>query len=260
MKMSLIFFLSTFTIASATQSGIEIFKQCGACHGDKGQKHSLNVTKYIAGMDKNTVVKILHEYKDGKRNIYGLGSMMKGQAGKLSDAEIKAVASYVAYLPKVEIKQSVKKKDTKTLDGAKIFKRCAICHGKNAHKKSLKVSKIIAGMDKDHIIETLHKYQSGELNQYGYGRMMKGQAKKLNEKQLEAVATYIQSIEKIKIEAPQKAKRLTEEKAAYNKFLAEHFANSKDPNETLKAGDKKWNEYGKKEWQEKQKKKGTNNQ
>ena len=172
--------------------------------------------------------------KDGKRNKYGLGTMMKGQAGKLSDTEISAVASYVAFLPKVEVEEVVVKKEIKTLDGAEIFKRCAVCHGKDAHKKSLNVSKIIAGMDKDHIVETLHKYQSGKLNQYGYGNMMKGQANKLNEKQLEAVAMYIQSIEKKEITAnTAQAKRLTEEKAAYNKFLKEHFAKSKNPNETF---------------------------
>ena len=112
MKKTLLFLLSTLTIASASQTGIEIFKQCGTCHGDKGQKHSLNVTNYIAGMDKDDVIEILHEYKAGTRNKYGLGSMMKGQAGKLSDEQMDAVASYIESLPEVEEKV-VKKRKTK---------------------------------------------------------------------------------------------------------------------------------------------------
>jgi len=245
MKMALLFLLSSLTIASASQTGIEIFKQCGTCHGDKGQKHSLNLTKYIAGMDKEDVIKILHEYKDGTRNIYGLGSMMKGQAGKLSDEQMDAVASYIESLPKVK-EEVVIKKEINTLDGEKIFKQCAVCHGIDANKRSLNVSKFIAGMDKKHIIETLHGYQAGKINQYGFGSMMKGQAKKLSEEQLEAVAIYVESLKKkdeSAIVKPTKpTKTLTQEEIEYNKFLKEHFDKSTNPNETYEEGKKRWAE------------------
>lgn len=243
MKKTLFILFSTLTIASASQMGIEIFKQCGTCHGDKGQKHSLNVTNYIAGMDKDDVIEILHEYKDGKRNKYGLGSMMKGQASKLSDEQMDAVALYVESLPKVVDKVIVKKEE-KELDGEKIFKQCAVCHGVDANKRSLNVSKFIAGMDKEHIIETLHGYQAGKINQYGFGSMMKGQAKKLSEEQLEAVALYVQSLEKKDENAnpktEKKIKKITQEQVNYNRFLKEHFDNSTNPNETFEEAKRRW--------------------
>ncbi len=249
MKKTLLFLLSSVAIASASPMGIEIFKQCGTCHGDKGQKHSLNVTHYIAGMDKDDVIEILHEYKAGTRNKYGLGSMMKGQAAKLSDEQMDAVASYIESLPVVVEKVVIKKEDT-TLDGKKIFKKCAVCHGVDANKRSLNVSKFIAGMDKDHIIETLHGYQAGKINQYGFGSMMKGQAKKLTEKQLEAVALYVESLERKSEDTDSKKmeekKKITQEEIEYNKFLKEHFDKSTNPNETYEEGKRRWAEEKKK--------------
>ncbi len=243
MKKPLLFLLCTLTITSASPMGIEVFKQCGTCHGDKGQKHSLNVTNYIAGMDKDDVIEILHEYKEGERNKYGLGSMMKGQAAKLSDEQMEAVALYIESLPEV-IEKVVIKKEDKTLDGKQIFKTCAVCHGADANKRSLNVSRFIAGMDKDHIIETLHGYQSGKINQYGFGSMMKGQAKKLSEEQLEAVALYVQSLERKNVDADskktKKTKKLTQEEIEYNKFIKEHFDKSTNPNETYEEGKRRW--------------------
>ena len=246
MKKTLLLVLLSITVVSASQTGIEVFKQCGTCHGDKGQKHSLNVTNFIAGMDKEDVIEILHEYKDGKRNKYGLGTMMKGQAGKLNDEQMDAVATYISELQPIEDDRPKVKKENKTLDGAEIFKKCGVCHGSKANKRSLNVSKFIAGMNKDHIIETLHGYQAGKINQYGFGSMMKGQAKKLSEEQLEAVALYVQSLTHVQTkaeeEAEKEAKRITKEEVEYNTFLKEHFDKSTNPNETFEEAKRRWKE------------------
>lgn len=79
-------------------------------------------------------------------------------------------------------------------DGATLFKKCAICHGENAEKKSLNVSKVIAGWDAEKIVERLKGYRAKTLNQYGFGTMMQGQATKLTEEQMHEVAKYIQSL------------------------------------------------------------------
>ena len=118
-------------------------------------------------------------------------------------------------------------------------------------------------MDKDHIIETLHGYQAGKINQYGFGSMMKGQAKKLSEDQLEAVALYVQSLEK-KDENSEykkdKTKKITQEEVEYNKFLKEHFDKSTNPNETYEEGKRRWAaEKKKKEAEAKEKKEAAEN-
>ena len=241
MKKTLLLILSTVYIASASQSGAEIFKRCGVCHGDKGQKHSLNITRFIAGMDKGDVIDILHGYKEKKRNTYGLGTMMQGQAARLSDEDIEAVATYISNLEPVK-EEVVIKKVIDTTDGAKIFKQCAVCHGPKAHKRSLNVSKYIAGMKKEDVFNILMAYQTGKRNQYGYGSMMKGQAKKLTEKQKHAVAQYVESLEPFKEEKKASApvKRISKDEVTWNEFMRWYFDTSTDPNETFKAAKKAW--------------------
>ncbi len=242
MKKTLILMFSAVCIASASQSGAEIFKRCGVCHGDKGQKHSLNLTKFIAGMDKSNVVEILKQYKAKERNKYGLGTMMQGQAAKLSNEDIEAVATYISNLEPIK-EEVVIKKTIDTTDGAKIFKQCSVCHGAKGHKRSLNVSKYIAGMKKEEIFEILQAYQSGKRNLYGYGSMMKGQAKKLSEKQKHAVAEYVESLEPFKEKSKKSdgnTKRISKDEVTWNEFMRWYFDKSTDPNETFKAAKKAW--------------------
>ena len=246
MKRTLLILLSTISLASAAQSGAELFKKCGICHGEKGEKHSLNVTKYIAGLDEDNIIDILKEYRAKKRDKYGLGTMMQGQAAKLSDDDIETLAEFISKLPKVEIDESALKPKPISLDGKTIFKKCAVCHGIDAHKRSLNVSKYIAGMDKQRIIDTLRGYRDGKINQYGFGRMMKGQATKLTDEQMDAVAGYIQTLtlknDKKSAKKVKPAKQITKEEIEYNRFMEEHFKNSTNPNETFEEAKKRWKE------------------
>ena len=240
MNFFILLFLSSLSIASASQSGVEIFKKCGICHGDKGQKHSLNITKFIAGMDKDDLIDILKEYRAKERDSYGLGTMMQSQASNLSDSDIEAVSAHISSLEKIK-KEVVIKKDNIATDGAEIFKTCAICHGIKGHKRSLNVSKFIAGMKKDDVINTLRAYKNGELNTYGYGRMMKGQSTKLTKKQLEAVSEYVESLEVVKDENNKnKDSNITKHELTYNEFMEYFFAKSKNPNETLANAKAAW--------------------
>ncbi len=84
-------------------------------------------------------------------------------------------------------------------EGEKIFNTtCYICHGKEAQKSSLGVSKVIAGWKAERIVEKLKAYKSGSLNQYGFGNMMRNRATKLTDEQMMAVARYVESLGKPK--------------------------------------------------------------
>ncbi len=114
MKKVLILALISGAIASAAPDGAEIFKKCAICHGDKAQKHSLNVSKIIAGMQADHIIKTLKAYRSGKLNQYGFGRMMQGEATKLSADEMKAVAQYVASLPPVKVSKKISKEEQKS--------------------------------------------------------------------------------------------------------------------------------------------------
>ncbi len=75
--------------------GAALYKKCAGCHGAKGEKKALGKSAVIGGMDVATLVNDLKEYKAGKRNVHGMGMMMKTQVQSLSDADIQTLAEYI---------------------------------------------------------------------------------------------------------------------------------------------------------------------
>ena len=70
--------------------------QCKSCHGaDAGQK-ALGKSAPLKGMKEADIETSLKGYKAGTLNKNGMGGVMKGNAAKLSDADMKAVATYIS--------------------------------------------------------------------------------------------------------------------------------------------------------------------
>ena len=78
-------------------------------------------------------------------------------------------------------------------DGALLFRACATCHGAKAEKKALGQSQIIAGWDKQKLIDAMEGYKKGT-----YGGMMamtmKPQMDQLNSEQIASLAEYIATL------------------------------------------------------------------
>ena len=90
--------------------------------------------------------------------------------------------------------QAAKSEVQNKIDGAKLFARCASCHGPKGERHALGKSGIIAGMSKDEILKKLKGYKAGTLNQYGMGSLMRGQVASLSDAELEALADYISKV------------------------------------------------------------------
>jgi cytochrome c len=81
-----------------------------------------------------------------------------------------------------------------TVDEGTLFaQKCATCHGAKAEKSALGKSQIIANFSEQQIKDALHGYQAGT-----YGKEMKtvmqGQAKGLNDVQIDALSKHISSL------------------------------------------------------------------
>jgi len=76
----------------------KLYAKCAGCHGNKGEKKALGKSAPIGGMDKEKLKKDIKDYKAGTLNRYGMGPLMKGQVGNLSDEEIDALADYISKL------------------------------------------------------------------------------------------------------------------------------------------------------------------
>lgn len=74
-----------------------IFQACAACHGQNAQKSALGKSKVIKGWSAMQITDALNGYKDG---TYGgtMKAVMKGQASKLSEEDIKIVSDYISKL------------------------------------------------------------------------------------------------------------------------------------------------------------------
>ena len=79
-------------------------------------------------------------------------------------------------------------------DGETLYKKkCASCHGINAQKRALNLSKVINTLEKEEITRVLKGYKDGS-----YGGKMKGVKKRvvnsLNEDDMCVISTYIQTL------------------------------------------------------------------
>jgi cytochrome c553 len=77
--------------------------------------------------------------------------------------------------------------------GELLFKSCASCHGQKAEKQALGKSQIIAGWDKEKIINALNGYKDGS---YGgvMKNIMKGQVGTKTDAEISALATFISNL------------------------------------------------------------------
>ena len=83
--------------AAAHVDATKLFASCVGCHGAHAEKHALGKSQVIKGWSTDKVETALKGYKDGS---YGasMKAVMKGQASKLSDADIKALAEHISKL------------------------------------------------------------------------------------------------------------------------------------------------------------------
>jgi cytochrome c553 len=79
------------------------------------------------------------------------------------------------------------------LDGELLFKSCASCHGQKAEKEALGKSQVIAGWEKEKIIQALNGYKDGT---YGgvMKNIMKGQVASKTDAEIDALATFISKL------------------------------------------------------------------
>ena len=86
------------TKKEANIDAAKLYVKCAGCHGTKGDKKALGKSGIINTKSKDELVKLIKGYKAGTLNQYGMGALMHGQVGNLSDNEIEALAEYISNL------------------------------------------------------------------------------------------------------------------------------------------------------------------
>ena len=142
------------------KKGRKIAKTCALCHGKWGQGTSGAKAPRIAGVTRKFLIKILSEYRSGKRKNAGMVSV--SGVNHMSDQDIDNIATWLAGIdlrgdPRFAVDNT--KGDKK--HGRKIFmSECKGCHRKNGYGKPRKGVPALAGQQSAYIIRTIERFKA----------------------------------------------------------------------------------------------------
>lgn len=182
-------------------SGKQLYAACSSCHGVAGEGNAALGAPKIAGDPAWYVSGQLTRFQQGLRGKHPddvEGLKMRAMARQmLSDAEVAAVAGYVAGLTPVSKPRTFA--DADPSKGQALFQMCASCHGMAGEGNELLNAPHIAGLEDWYIARQLRKFKSGVRGTTAgdtVGPLMVPMANIVPDDQIENIAAYIQSLGK----------------------------------------------------------------
>ena len=167
---------------------------CGACHGPDGNSMAPNFPK-LAGQGDRYLLKQLHEIKDGKRTVLE----MTGLLTNLSDQDLADIAAYYS-----SQKNTVGAADPALVErGQALFRggdiekglpSCTGCHSPDGQGNAPAGFPHLGGQHADYIEKQLTNFREGERTNDGDTMVMRSIAAKLSNKDIKALASYIQGL------------------------------------------------------------------
>lgn len=178
-------------------TGPQLFAQCVACHGARGEGNPALGAPAIAGQHVAYLQRQLQNFRGGLRGTNPKdtqGAQMRAIAATLpNDAAVVAVATHVASLPKT-VQKPAAKADLKS--GNNLYQgKCGSCHGTKAEGNVTLSTPRLAGLDATYLRRQFQHFAQGLRGTHPkdtYGRQMAMMSKTLaTPQQLEDVIAYI---------------------------------------------------------------------
>lgn len=171
---------------------------CGACHGQDGATGLDPTYPNLAGQNEKYLTNQLKMIRDGARSI----PLMAGQLNGKSDADLANLAAFYASLPG-KVRQAAG--DDETLAKAEQIYRggiadkavaaCTSCHTPTGAGNALAGYPHLGGQPTGYTIAQLTAYREGNrTTDEMFGGMMRGVAQGLTDKEIAALADYIQGL------------------------------------------------------------------
>lgn len=149
--------------AKKTLPGKELFAACVSCHGETGTGDAKLAAPNIAGLPAWYVAGQLVKYRSGIRGAHPddlEGLRMRPMSRQMMDeAEVKAVAEYVASL--TPVKQAPSLKDADATAGAGSYSVCLACHGDKGQGNQALNAPPLAGQYDWYLVSQLKKFKGG---------------------------------------------------------------------------------------------------
>jgi cytochrome c oxidase subunit 2 len=147
----------------ADERGAELFGLCAQCHGASGEGNQMFGAPRIAGLPAWFVQGQLMKFRAGLRGKHFddiEGMRMRPMALTLrSDADVDAVAAYVASLPPVVPAATIEGGDAAR--GAAGYAVCASCHGQRGEGSQEQSAPPLAGMSDWYLLSSTQKFKDG---------------------------------------------------------------------------------------------------
>ncbi len=168
---------------------------CGACHGMDGNSTDPQYPK-LAGQHESYIVHQLTSFKSGKRQ----NPIMLGMATPLSEQDMHDIGAYFASksaLPGVADQVLVERGEQlyRQGDTAKGVPACMACHSIDGRGNPGAMYPELTSQHAQYIEATLKAWHDGTTwGDDAHAQIMPGIAKKLDEKDIAAVASYIEGL------------------------------------------------------------------
>ena len=168
---------------------------CAACHGAAGISAN-PLWPNIAGQNAAYLVAQLKAFKGGDR----VNALMSSQAMLLSETAMKDLAVYYESLTPaaqpVADKTLLARGEALYRGGneSKNIPACIACHGPTGRGNPAALYPALNGQHAAYTAKTLRDYASGERKSDGKTMMMRGIAARLDDEDIEALASYVQGL------------------------------------------------------------------
>ncbi len=150
-------------LAEENARGAELFDLCAQCHGETGAGNQLSLAPPIAGLSRWYVEAQLRKFRSGVRGLHPkdvAGLRMYPMSLTLKDdADIEAVAAYVAWLPPAPSTPVLTGGDA--MRGEAYYGTCVMCHGADASGVEAQGGPNLKVSSDWYMMNQLHKFQSG---------------------------------------------------------------------------------------------------
>lgn len=171
---------------------------CITCHMADGKGMDAGGFPNIAGYSAGYLAKQVHDFKKGTRE----NAIMMPIATALTEAEIDAVAQYMASLDKPEVPEITRAKTPEGLgeslairgDWSRSIPECVACHGPGGVGVG-EVFPPLAGQGSNYLVSQLRAWQQG-TRKNDQNDLMGHIARSLTEEEITAVAAYFSGLGK----------------------------------------------------------------
>lgn len=195
----LLFLVTGFTVAALTGNplaGQQKSQICVACHSLDGNSITTLWPK-IAGLSEKYLLEQLLEYKKGEEGAR-FEPTMYGIVEPLSEQDLADLAAYYstqvmtigeAQPDLVELGQSIYRGGNLATG----VPACSACHGPEGDGNYLALFPRLSGQNSEYVVDQLNKFKNDKRQSDPNG-MMRDIASRMSDKEMEAVASYVQGL------------------------------------------------------------------